>query len=136
MRGYLLDTNHLSHAIRVVAPLRDRLRQVHRQGFRLITCWPVLCELQEGIMFTANPDQYSRTLKVLMKEIRIWPMDWGLVEQYGRCAKFARERGRALSTVDLILAAFAWQEHVVLLTADKDFEAFPEIKTEDWTGEG
>lgn len=132
MRGYLLDTNHLSHAIRAVSPLRDRLRQVHRQGFRLITCWPVLCELQEGIVFTANSAQYQRTLAALMKEIRIWPMDWNLVEQYGSCARIARQRGRALSTVDLILAAFAWKEDVVLLTADRDFESFPEIKAENW----
>jgi predicted nucleic acid-binding protein len=132
MRGYLLDTNHLSHAIRVISPLRERLRQAHRQGYRLITCWPVLCELQEGIIFTANPRQYLRTLKVLMKEVRIWPMDWNLIEQYGNCAKLARERGRVLSTTDLILAAFAWKESTVILTTDKDFEVFPEIRTENW----
>jgi hypothetical protein len=57
MRGYLLDTNYLSHAIRVVSPIRERLRQAHRQGSRLITCWPVLCEFQEGIVFTADPGQ-------------------------------------------------------------------------------
>jgi predicted nucleic acid-binding protein len=91
MRGYLLDTNHLSHALRVVSPLRDRLRRAHRQGFRLITCWPVLCELQEGIVFTADPNHYGRTLKTLMKEMRIWPMDWNLVELYGSCAKLARQ---------------------------------------------
>jgi len=132
MRGYLLDTNHLSHAIRVLSPLRDRLRQAHRQGYRLITCWPVLCELQEGIVFTADPRHCERTLKLLMKEVRIWPSDWKLVENYGICAKLTRQRGRVLSTVDLILAAFAWKESAVLLTADKDFEAFPEIKTENW----
>src|SRR5580704_5732997 len=118
MRGYLLDTNHLSNAIRVVSPLRERLRQTHRQGHRLITCWPVLCELQEGIVFTADPNKYSRTLNSLIKEIRIWPMDWKLVEQYGNCAKLARERGRVLSTIDLILASFAWKDNVVLLTSD------------------
>jgi tRNA(fMet)-specific endonuclease VapC len=132
MRGYLLDTNHLGDALRVVSPLRDRLRQTHRQGFRLITCWAVLCELEEGIVFTADPDHYRRTLKAVMKEVRIWPMDWNLVEQYGSCAKLARQRGRVLSTVDLILAAFAWNENLVLLTTDKDFEAFPEIKTVNW----
>ena len=132
MRGYLLDTNHLSGAIRVVSSLRDRLRQKHRQGLRLITCWPVLCELEEGIVFTADPDHYRRTLKAVMKEVRIWPMDWRLVDQYGLCAKLARQRGRVLSTVDLILAAFAWNENLVLLTADKDYEAFPEIKTDNW----
>jgi len=108
MRGYLLDTNHLSHAVRVVSPLRERLRWTHRQGFRLISCWPVLCELQEGIVFTADPAHYARTLNAVMKEVRIWPMDWRLVEQYGSCAKLARQRGRVLSTIDLILASFAW----------------------------
>ena len=132
MRGYLLDTNHLSHAIRAVSPLRDRLRQAHRQGFRLITCWSVLCELEEGIVFTADPARYRQTLNALMKEIRIWPMDWRLVEQYGLVCKLAKERGRALSLVDTILTGFAWKENVVLLTADKDFQAFPEIKTENW----
>src|SRR5947199_1429714 len=109
MRAYLLDTNHLSHAIRVVSPLREQLRQVHRQGYRLVTCWPALCELQEGIVFTADPRQYGRTLESLMKEVRIWPIDWKIVQQYGTCAKLARERGRVLSTTALILAAFSWK---------------------------
>jgi predicted nucleic acid-binding protein len=132
MRAYLLDTNHLGTAIHVVSPLRDRLRQAHRRGFRLVTCWPVLCELEEGIVCTANPGQYRRILAVLMKEIRIWPMDWSLVEQYGQFAELARTRGRALSMTDMILAAFACREDVSLLTTDKDFEAFPEVKTENW----
>jgi len=132
MKGYLLDTNHMSYAIRVVSPLRDRLRQVHRQGFRLITCWSVLCELEEGIVYTADPARYRRTLQTLIKDLRVWPMDWGLVEQFGIVAKDAKQRGRALSTTDIILAGFARKENVVLLTADKDFEAFPEIRTENW----
>lgn len=132
MRGYLLDTNHLSAPIRVVSPLRDHLRQAHRQGFRMATCWPALCELEEGIVFTADPAHYRRTLKSVMKEVRVWSMDWRLVEQYGTLAKFAKERGRALSLTDMILAAFAWRENVTLLTTDKDFDAFPEIKTENW----
>jgi predicted nucleic acid-binding protein len=121
----------LGNAIRVVSPLRDRLREAHRQGFRLVTCWPVLCELQEGIVFTADPAHYERTPKALMKEVRIWPMEWKLVAKYGSCARLARERGRVLSTTDLILAAFAWKESVVLLTTDRDFEGFPEIKTDN-----
>lgn len=132
MRGYLLDTNHLSAAIRVVSPLRDRLRQAHRHGFRLVTCWPVLCELEEGIIFTADPARYRRTLKSVMKEVRMWSLDWRLVEQYGTAAKLAKERGRVLSTTDLILAAFARRENITLLTADKDFGAFPEVQCEDW----
>lgn len=132
MRGFLLDTNHLSAAIRTVSPLRDRLRQVRRQGSRLATCWPVLCELEEGIVFTADPGQYRRTLKTVMKEMRVWSMDWRLVEQYGSIAKLAKERGRVLSATDLILSAFALREKISLLTSDNDFDAFPEIDTENW----
>ncbi len=132
MRGYLLDTNHMSYAIRVVSPLRDRLRQAHRQGFRLVTCWPVLCELEEGIVFTADPVQYRRTLKTVMNEVRVWSMDWNLVAHYGAVVKLAKERGRVLSTTDMILTGFAWKENITLLTTDNDFQAFPEIKTENW----
>ena len=135
MKGYLLDTNHLSYAIRPVSPLRDRMRQAHRSGFRLITCWPVLCELQEGIVFTADPAHYERTLKAVTNEICIWTMDWALVEHYGSFTKIARKRARALSTTDMILVPVARKESAILLTADKDFEAFPEIKTENWITE-
>ncbi|MFO0964571.1 MAG: type II toxin-antitoxin system VapC family toxin [Gemmataceae bacterium] len=131
----MLDTNHLSRAIRVVSPLRDRLRQTHRQGFRLVTCWPVLCELEEGTVFTANPAQYRRALTAMMTHIRVWPKDWRLVEQYGVIAKLAEERGRVLSRTDMILAAFARRENIALLSADRDFEAFPEINTENWTAD-
>jgi predicted nucleic acid-binding protein len=92
----------------------------------------VLCELQEGIVFTADPARYRRTLDSLLKEIRIWPMNWSVVEHYGEIAKIARKRGRVLSTTDMILAGFAWKDNAILLTTDKDFDAFPEIKTENW----
>jgi predicted nucleic acid-binding protein len=135
MRAYLLDTNHVSHAIRVVSPIRDRLRRARRQGFRLLTCWEVLCELQEGIVFAADPARLRRSLRILLKDVRIWPLDESLVEQYGWIAKTAVERGRALSMTDMILASFAVRNQVKLLTTDRDFEAFPEVATENWVAE-
>lgn len=132
MRGYLLDTNHLSAAIRTVSPVRERLLRTRAQGYRLITCWPVLCELKEGMIFLADQARYAQNLEILVREMRIWPMDWKAVDQYAMCAKMVRQRGRQLAIVDLILAAFAIKENVVLLTSDRDFEALPEIKTENW----
>src|SRR3954469_4293727 len=114
MRGYLLDTNHVSHAIRAVSLLRDRLRQVRRQGFRLLTCWEVLCELQEGIVFTANPEQVRRSLRILLKYVRIWPLDENVVEQYVLVAKTATQRGRALSMTDMILTSFAIRNDITV----------------------
>src|SRR5687767_1875142 len=62
MKGYLLDTNHLSAAVRRVSPIRDRIRETHRKGIPFGTCWPVLCELEFGIAQTADPEGYRRTL--------------------------------------------------------------------------
>ncbi len=132
MAGYLLDTNHMSDAIRKTSMLRDRLRAAHRQGFGLATCWPVLCELEAGICQTTRADAYRRTLQTLLKEIRIWAVDWQTVRQYGEIFKKTKKKGRILSHVDMVLASLAIQFKATLLTSDKDFEATPEIKTENW----
>jgi predicted nucleic acid-binding protein len=132
MAGYLLDTNHLSDAIRKTSMLRDRLRAAHRQGFGLATCWPVLCGLEAGICQTARAESYRRTLRTLLQEIRIWAVDWPTVRQYGEVFKKTKKKGRSLSHVDMVLAALAIQFKVTLLTTDKDFEATQEVKTENW----
>jgi len=59
-------------------------------------------------------------------------LDESLIEQYGSVAKTAKQRGRALSMTDMILASFAIRDNITVLTTDRDFEAFPEVKTENW----
>jgi tRNA(fMet)-specific endonuclease VapC len=132
MPGFLLDTDHLSNAIRKTSALRDRLRTAHCQGHGIATCWPVLCELEAGICQTARAEAYRRTLRALLKEVRIWAVDWDSVRLYGELFKKAKRKGRVLSHVDLVLAALAIQFHATLLTTDKDFEAIPEVQTENW----
>ena len=40
--------------------------------------------------------------------------------------------GRAQSQVDMMLAALARQLKWTLLTSDRDFDAMPDIRTENW----
>ena len=132
MRGYLLDTNHLSAAIRPVAPIRDHLAEAKRNGFRLGTCWPVLCEIEAGIEQTARPAQYRTTLDRVLKRVRIWPVDRSIARQFGQLHVELARRGRALSHADRVLASLARQLGVIMLTTDRDFEALPDIRTENW----
>ncbi len=132
MAGYLLDTNHLGAAIRRVSPLRDRVHQSHRQGIRVGTCIPVLCELHAGIQQTSDPEAYQRTLDWVLREVRIWPLDRQLAELFGQIHVLLQQRGRRLSHVDLAVATLAWHMKVTVLTTDRDFEALPEIRTENW----
>jgi tRNA(fMet)-specific endonuclease VapC len=130
--AYLLDTNHLSAVIRPVSVLRDKVLQRHRAGERFAICWPVLCELEFGILDTPKPDRYYRSLNHVLEIIRIWSFDWHVIRLYGTTAMTLRRQGRALSQVDTMLAAFARHYAATILTTDNDFKALSEIRTENW----
>jgi predicted nucleic acid-binding protein len=132
MRRYLLDTNHLSHAIGRISPLRERIRDMRRRGFRFATCWPVLFELEMGIIRTKNPAVPHHNLKTLLREVRISPLDWHVMEKVGEVHLLVKQRGRVLSLADKTVAAIAMLETATVLSADLDFSALPEIRTENW----
>jgi hypothetical protein len=48
MPDYLLDANHRSPALRRVSPVRGRMHQARRAGYRFASCYPVLGELEVG----------------------------------------------------------------------------------------
>jgi predicted nucleic acid-binding protein len=52
--------------------------------------------------------------------------------RFGEMYRFATAKGRALSQVDLMLAAMARLHGLILLSADKDFAAFPDLRVENW----
>jgi tRNA(fMet)-specific endonuclease VapC len=52
---------------------------------------------------------------------------------YGAVYLDLRRQGRALSQVDMILAALARQHKLTVLTTDRDFEALPDLRVENWT---
>jgi tRNA(fMet)-specific endonuclease VapC len=132
MTGYLLDTNHLSEAIRQVSRIRDRVRQTRRKGIRLGTCVNVICELEAGIQNLRTPEAYRRRLSELLKQVRLWPIDLDIARRYGEISFELQNKGRVLDHVDTLLAALARHLDLTLLTADRDFEALSDIKTENW----
>lgn len=132
MAVYLLDTNHLAPALRKVSPLRDWIFQACQKGNRFATCWPVLFELEAGIVNTKNPERNRRTLAVLMEKVAIWPQDWQVARRYGEVRRLLNKRGRVLSPVDITLLAFAIFHDAIVLTTDLDFSGHPDVRTENW----
>jgi tRNA(fMet)-specific endonuclease VapC len=132
MPDYLLDTNHLSAALPPVSKIRDRIYQEHRRGIRVGVCIPVLCELEVGLRSLKKADSLRRTLKRLLSKIRIWPQQLDDAKLYAEIYLDLKRRGRSLSQVDIFLSAMTKRMNVTLLTADRDFEALPGIKVENW----
>lgn len=133
MAGYLLDTNHLGQAVTRTSVVRKRLEEARKAGERLGTCVPALCEIEAGIRQVRYPEEYRRNLKRLLRHVKVWPLDLETARLYGEIFDKLRTKARFLSQVDMMLAALARQMRLTLLTTDRDFEALPEIRTDDWT---
>ena len=133
MTRYILDTNHLGLAVRRHSSVAVRMAESRLLGNRIGTCFPVLCEVQAGAGNVVDPVAYQRKLRSLMRQVRIWPMDWQTTLVYGEIHRELKGAGRMISIADRIVAALARQMGLVILTTDRDFELLPDLRTENWT---
>jgi tRNA(fMet)-specific endonuclease VapC len=131
--GYLLDTNHVTKAINKGSPERMEMRRLLGKGVRVGICVPVLCEVESGIWLVSRPEEYRASLAQLLAQVWIWPIDRATAKAYGEIYNDLRRRGRVLSQVDMMLAALARQMKLTLVTTDRDFDALPDLRVENWT---
>lgn len=132
MKGFLLDTNQLAQVVRRESPLLQRIHSERRKGLRVGTCVPVLCEVEAGRLNVARPDVYQQGLNALLRKIRLWPLTMVTAQYFGEIDQDLRRRGRALSQVDMMLAALCRELDLTLVTTDRDFAALPWLKTDNW----
>ena len=59
-------------------------------------------------------------------------MDAETTRLYGEVYIELRRQGRALSQVDMMLAALARQHKLIVLTTDRDFQALSDLAIENW----
>lgn len=132
MARYLLDTNHMSAALDARSAVRERLYQSLQAGNRFGTCVPVLCELETGIHQTRRRDRNRQILAVLLRQIRIWPLEPAIAPLYAEIYHELRDQGRVLSQVDLLLVALARSMGSTLLSSDRDFKGLSDLHGENW----
>jgi tRNA(fMet)-specific endonuclease VapC len=131
-RRLLLDANHLSAAVNPRLTMIDWLGDAHQRGWVFGTCLPVLAELEAGFQQTGHVERNRRTLGTLRQWIRLWPLDETASRVFGEIHAELRRAGRSLSMTDIFLAALCRQMNLTLLTADRDFEALPDLRVENW----
>lgn len=79
-----------------------------------------------------KPADNRRRLAQLLRHVRMWPLDGDTARFYGQVYIELRRQGRVLSQVDMMLAAFARQHKLTVLTTDRDFEALMDLHVENW----
>jgi tRNA(fMet)-specific endonuclease VapC len=133
MAAYLLDTNHVGVAIDRDSLVGQKILKARLAGIRFGTCLPMLCEIEAGMRHVRRKVKYRRDLNHLLLQLRIWPIDLKTTQFYGDIYTELHQAGRVLSQVDIMVAAMARQMKLTILTTDRDFDALPDIRTEDWS---
>src|SRR5260370_36907007 len=132
MAAYLLDTNHVGLAVDRASLVGQRIVGARLAGLRLGTCLPVLCEIEAGLRQVRQKAKYRLDLNHLLVQLRLWPIDLKTARIFGDIYMELRRTGRVLSQVDIMVAALARQMKLTILSTDRDFEAIPAIRREDW----
>jgi predicted nucleic acid-binding protein len=128
MNGYLLDTNCISEAVRL-RPDPGVMSWLETSNEDLLYLSVLtLGEIRKGVAALRQGRRRTSLETWLGAELqarfsaRILPIDAAVADRWGSLAAAAKNRGRALSTIDGLLAATAIQHNLTIVSRnDTDF---------------
>ena len=126
---WLLDTNTISHAIRGVHGVRERIRALPQQRLRVPVV--VVAELEYGSLKAPYPDQYRLRWRRFIDGIAILPFDEAAAVAHARLRHILRQQ--PIGERDLLIAAIAVANGVGVATGNTaEFKRVPKLKVVDW----
>ncbi len=132
MDGFLLDTNHLSPLVTLDHPLRKEILTRRNRGTNFAICVPVLAEMLFGISVLPRSQQNREEWRRLQPLFPCIPLDAEDAEMAADLQITLRRKGRQLAVMNALIATVALRYNLTLLTTDRDFEAVPALKTQNW----
>ncbi len=142
MNGYLLDTNCVSEAVRLCPePRVMSWLETADEGFLYLSVL-TLGEIRKGV--ASLPQNRRRTSLETWLDVelqarfsaRILPIDAAITDRWGSLAATAKKRGRALSTIDGLLAATAIHHNLTIVSRnDGDFAGMQVPVFNPWTSQ-
>lgn len=129
---YLLDTNiciYIANEKPESVRARFECAKPGEVGISVIT----LAELAYGAEKSGRPELNRRRIEVFRSQLTVLDLTSGMTQVYGRlCAELERN-GALVGPHDLLIAAQALQEKLVLVTNNvREFRRIPGLKIENW----
>jgi tRNA(fMet)-specific endonuclease VapC len=134
--AYLLDTNHWSYLERGEAGVVERLKNLPPDTLFYM---PVIAqgELLAGIEAAASPSRKAALRiwdeKTVNEVTEVLPVTSAVAEQYARIYASLRRAGTPISSNDIWIAAIAFANDLIVVTADRDLDVVPGLRTENWS---
>ena len=129
---WMLDTNAVTAAVHQRSPHLDAA--LLRHGTQTIRVSAITYgEIRYGIEMKPQASRLARNIDDFFREVPILPWGEKTSEVYGRLRASLRQAGRALSPLDMLIAAHALEAGATLVSSDRAFRSVPGLSVEDWT---
>ena len=132
MIKYLLDTNHASRLMSSDERILDQLRVAGDAGDEFAISMTVVGELYFAVHASRHYLRNLQRLTQLINALQIFPFDRAAAEEFGRIQAEQKAKGRPIPSLDAQIAAVARHYSLILLTADKHFDAVDGVTVENW----
>ena len=129
---YLLDTNACIRYLNTPDSLiAKRLKQEIPSD--IAVCAIVKAELFYGALHCHDPIKVLAIQKKFVDQFISFPFDDRSAETYGKIRKFLSSQGTIIGPNDLLIAAIAIVNDVILITHNtREFSRVPDLRIEDW----
>ena len=127
---YMLDTNMCIYLMKhQPAQVAERFAQCYVGD--VVMSAITFAELEYGVSVSQHSARERKNLAALTEDIVVVPFDALAATAYGPIRKATRERKK--DQLDKLIAAHAVSLNVALVTNnERDFAAYPGLKTENW----
>ncbi len=116
-------------------PVRERLREILEEGFRVHISAIVYSELWYGVFRSARPERNAARIADFMAYgVGILDFDEEDAREAGYIRALLAKAGTPIGPYDVLIAAQARRRDATLVTANgREFSRVPGLKIEDWT---
>lgn len=131
MKRYLLDTALVAAFLHGRPKAVELITPLVKQG-EAATSILVYGEVIEYLKGLPIFGEYKGKLQQLfrLKQITPYPLTYPILERYADIRRFLRPLHKDIGDIDTLIAATALEEHLTLVTVDRDFDRVPDLNVE------
>lgn len=130
---YMLDTNICIYTIKNKSPKVIQNFLKHDPNDMCISA-TTYAELMHGVEKSMAKERNRIAITMFLSPISILEFDTCAAEEYGRIRADLEKKGTPIGPMDMLIAAHAKAEDLVLVTNNtREFERVEDLEVEDWT---
>jgi len=129
---YLLDTNTVSYVIKGNFPrVRERLLRVPISGVGISVVTEA--ELRFGVARLPHATKLASIVEEFLLRVEVLAWDSAAARVYARLRAALEEHGEPMGNLDLMIAAQALADELILVSNDRVFRRVIGLQVEDWS---